>query len=218
MKNLVLLLLLILLSYGGYYYYQHMSLGGGALSDVFDRPKDAGLETIHKAAETGTTVQTSAPRADAPKTYTSTENGVTFWYSPLYFLEEKNTGTTRNPERTIALIEDTKENRELFSSSQSAGRDGPTDIIIRIADNPKKLTASEWARQDSNFDDTQKPVKTSVGGEDAVSFFWDGLYASKTTVVVSGGRVYSFTVSWGKSTDRIITDYNALISSVVFGE
>ena len=217
MKNFLLILLVCLAGYLGYYYIEHRTL-------PFELWTLAGQEASDDGATPSPHPITKTP-SPAPMpaatihTYSSDHTGVTFWYSTEYFLRERNAGTSSRPQYALVLMEDTQENRDLVEGKSATPREGPTNITVDVYQNPKKLSVSEWAREDTNWNlGSKKTADATVGGKEGVSFTWDGLYAGKSTVVVSGEKAYVFAVTFMGQNDPIVKEYDALLKSVVFGD
>lgn len=108
--------------------------------------------------------------------------------------------------------------RELQNATEP--REGPPTIQMRAYRNPSYLTAALWPGEhprESNIElALSAPVDTLVGGEGAVRYTADGLYATDTYVVTSGSYIYLFTGAYIDENSVQRTDFNAMIRSVAF--
>ena len=93
--------------------------------------------------------------------------------------------------------------------------EGPPMITIDVYDEAQAPTAEAWIAQSTNWILVDKPQEhVQVDGIDGVLFYWDGLYAGKSAVVLHHNRAYVFSVNWLTTEDRLLADYEQLLSSV----
>ncbi len=223
MKDFLLFILFIVLAYIAFRMYSEQ---GFAFPDFFGgtatTTSGTTTPTYAEIKSPSTAISAPTPHSEATaspeiRTYSSSAHALTFWYPSVYFLREQDSGTVESRAHSIVLVEDTKSNRDILDGVGAVASEGPTSITIAVYQNPKKLSAQEWAKVDSNWNLGTKTT-VSIGGMEGISYTWDGLYLGKTSVVANGGRIYVFTVTWIAPTDRILNDFAALLHSVVFSQ
>lgn len=171
--------------------------------------------------EDGVTTYEDCVTEEAPANgtlmYGSESYGISFAYPAVYYLRASDAGSPDRPQGSIVLVADTQENRDLLDGVSTEPREGPTSMTIDIYENPDGLSADAWAERDTNWTVSSRATTTvSVGGFQGTSFLWDGLYQGKTIIVAAGDKAYVFSVTWMTESDRIRTDFNALLETVGF--
>lgn len=150
--------------------------------------------------------------------YTSDEYGISFAYPNLYYLNVQDNSTGERKQVDIILVEDTPENRAALNG-ETPGREGPTAITISLyQNNLDKLSAEQFVKNnvDSNYKlGNGTLVSTTKGILEGVEYTWSGLYEGKSFVVSRPDYVYMFSVTRLDSSDRILQDFDALVSSAV---
>ncbi len=157
------------------------------------------------------------PDAGVPTGYRSELGGIAFATPEegLYMKEIEREGTV-NP-LSIVLVENTPENVALLDGEGAEGREGPTSITVDVYENPDELPAEDWVQRDTNWTVANtSSTATTVSGQRGVTFSWSGLYEGKTVVVTKGTRAYVFAVTWMEAADRLLGDFDAILSSVSF--
>ncbi|HEY0010346.1 MAG TPA: hypothetical protein VGB97_00330 [Candidatus Paceibacterota bacterium] len=157
-------------------------------------------------------------REPAPEmlTYSAPEAGITFSYSPGYYLKERKEGAGNRPELVVVLVEDTTENREVIDGRSTTAREGPTSITLDVYPNPDRLGAEDWVRADTNWTvRTSDAAPIGRGSITGVTYSWDGLYSGKTVVVTRESRAYVFSVTWMSPEDPILKEFDRVLESVV---
>ncbi|HEV7449174.1 MAG TPA: hypothetical protein VGP13_01395 [Candidatus Paceibacterota bacterium] len=102
--------------------------------------------------------------------------------------------------------------------------EGPPAITIAGIDVPADTNLEYWVMHDkrSNWSMAYPAYaegdfdKTTVGGEPALSFNYEGQYTAKAVVVLHKGRMYVFAVSWVAQEDQIRQDFENIIHTVKF--
>lgn len=148
----------------------------------------------------------SIPGATGQNLYASGVYGMTFTYPDYYTLTEHDDGARH----TITLIHA----RE--SQLPEAG-EGPPAITVDVYDNSSDaLTIEDWlATGQSNFNLGDKVLgATNVGGVQAVTYRWSGLYEGETTAFVRGDMIVAVSVTYLAPTDQLRADYLALLVSL----
>lgn len=160
-------------------------------------------------------VMAPAPAPATAQVYTSEEQGISFLYPEGYYLMERSVGSDTRPQTALVLVEDTEENRAVLDGTATTPREGPTAITVDIYPNPEQLSSSAWIENDTNWTiRTSDMTPTTVGGKEAVSYTWSGLYEGRSTVVTEGDRAYVFSVTWMTPEDPLLTDYEELLQNV----
>lgn len=149
------------------------------------------------------------------RSYHSEEYGVAFEYPATYQLEERSgEGNAQRQQFTITLI-----NEADLPIPQ--GGEGPPAITIELfQNNLDQLSTEEWIRNSSasNFKLSLDNVLTSttVAGQPALSYTWDGLYRGDTIAIARLAYVYTFSVTYHDQTDSIRDDFQNLMRTVIF--
>jgi len=161
---------------------------------------------------------------EAPKQsltpYSSTEYKVSFSYpSGLYLKEIPNVGTPENPQLAVVLVENTQVNRDILDGKSIEGGEGPTAITAQAYPNPDGLSAQAWAEQDASWAMNVKDLTPVViGGQDGISFDWDGLYRGRSVILAKGTLAYVFSVTWITPEDQLIKDFDMVLDSTTFSD
>ncbi|HEX8591543.1 MAG TPA: hypothetical protein VF696_02240 [Candidatus Paceibacterota bacterium] len=156
------------------------------------------------------------PAKPQANSYASPDHGLSFSYSPGYFLSERKAGEGARPELSVVLVEDTAENREVLEGRSSAPRDGPTSITVEVYPNPDRLAAEDWVRASTNWTvRTSDAAPFGSGSITGVKYSWDGLYAGKSYVVTEGSHAYVFSVTWMAQEDAMLAEFDRLLETVI---
>lgn len=158
------------------------------------------------------------PTISTEKTFVSQKYAIEFLYPALYYLEEKTLGNAEREEYQIVLTEDTKENRDV-REGRSPGREGPTAITITLYQNDlDKLSAEDFIKNHIGSDyklATSELVPTVKGNLQGIEYSTTGLYESNSFVVSTPKYVYKFSVTYMNGSERIISDFENMIKTVV---
>ena len=153
-------------------------------------------------------------------TYTSAAYRISFLYPDRYFVVEQNIGTPQRGRYVIVLVEDTIENRELFSgtATSSGGREFPPTISIDIfQNNLDHYAAEDWVRgtNDSNFKLSPDGLlaSTTVDTLEGLRYRWSGLYEGESVVVARPAYLYMFSVSYLAPADQIRSDFQDILNT-----
>lgn len=152
------------------------------------------------------------------KEYVSTHHTLSFKYHDSYYLEEKEVGNGERSHHFISLTEDTEENKQVREGT-APPREGPTAITVDIfQNNLDNMNAEKWITETNNSNFKLSPdgilTKATVGGKEATSYRWSGLYEGKSVVVATPEFVYMFSVSYLTPEDVILRDFDALLATV----
>jgi hypothetical protein len=137
-----------------------------------------------------------------------------------YVVEERNPSQTTSGEVKTIILMRAEDKENLDKNGAPVGGEGPATITINILKNLKSRQASVWAMENvaySNYNlKSGEPTEAVVGGANAVRYLADGLYASDTVVVASGGYIYVFTGMYLDENSALRRDFQPLIESVKF--
>ncbi len=138
-------------------------------------------------------------------------------YPSKYYVQAKELDASTTPHLVVIMILDTQENRDLLDGKSNVARDGGTGITINAYRNLSKLSVEDWAKQDTNWNVSNKTlVPTKVVGKDGVMFRWSGLYEGASVLLAHGDFVYVFAVSWETPQDPILDDFDQILASLRF--
>lgn len=143
-----------------------------------------------------------------PSMYRNDAYGIAFTYPSSYALSEKNADGTDLAHRITLAAADT---------NQPAAGEGPTAITVSIYGNPNDLSVASWIEQNpqSNYKQaTSQYASATVASQAALAYSWDGLYQAKSTVFKNKDTIVMVTVTYDNPSERIVSDYNSLLSSL----
>jgi hypothetical protein len=150
-------------------------------------------------------------------TYSNDTLGVSFDYPDRYFLEERDVDTTHRLHRQIVLLEDTEWNRKI-SRGEIADTEGPPAIMLDVFQNDlDRQSARDFITGSNNSNYKMGPgtIATSTKGDTVgLEYVWSGLYEGKSFVIANEDFVYMFSVTYMSPEDEIISDFEALLSTV----
>ncbi len=160
-----------------------------------------------KYASIGVIAVTGVTSAEiAGKTYENGTFGISFAYPEGYVLNE---AARADGHHGIVLL-------RMQDSEIPVNGEGPPSISVDIRPSNEQ-TLSGWIRNapESNFalspDGTTSP--TTVGGTEALSYRWSGLYEGETTAFLHEGNVIAVSVAWLAPEDPQVGAYRALLAS-----
>lgn len=149
---------------------------------------------------------------EEPNAYASRAAGIGFEY-PAGYVSEEHVEDGEGQTWHIVLV---TEEGNLPPPQDS---ELPPSIVMIAFDNPEALSAEQWVRTSaaSNFNLSDEQIaSTTVGGRDAVTYRYSGLYENDAAVVTTEDKIYFFSASWITAEDRIREDFQFLLSTVVF--
>lgn len=157
-------------------------------------------------------VQRDAKLAAIVEQYDNATFGLSFTYSGTYELQERNESRTgERLHHSITLVR--KSDLPLPKNGE-----GPTTITIDIHQNNVDHQSTElWIRNDSrsNFKlGDGELLQTTIGGQQALSYRWSGLYEGMTVAVARDTWIYAFSVTYMDINDPIVADFAALRNTV----
>ena len=172
-------------------------------------------------------VGTSVPKESPPAvlvtensthaTFTSDAYKFGMEFPRKYFLSAKEMDASTSPNLVALLLLDTQENHDILDGKITVPRDGATGITLNVHRNPKKLTPTDWAKNDQNWRVSDKKISTTtVSGIEGVVFRWSGLYEGATVIVTNADFAYAFAVSWTSPDDDILKDFDQILLSFRF--
>lgn len=145
--------------------------------------------------------------------YQNSTYGISFKYPDTYALQAREVGNGERYHYSIVLID-----KVALANLPQAGEGPPTITIDIFQNNLDNLFVEEWIRNtsDSNFKISLDGIltPTRVGGADAVTYFWDGLYRGQSVVLAHKGNILMLTVTYNASSDQIRADFSQMLSSV----
>lgn len=154
-------------------------------------------------------------KSDVQKTYSNATYGITFTYPNNYNLQE-NATVDKNP-GTVVVLTDKK-------STTPANGEGSVAITIGMYPLSVSNTSDSllgWIKTSphSNFSLSKQssPSTTTVAGQDAYLYTWDGLYNGTTVATVHNDNIIAFSVTYdGNSDMQIRQDFTNIVMSVQF--
>ncbi len=160
-------------------------------------------------------VEAPGNEISATRNFASPLYGVSFTYPTHYFLEEKNIDANH---AQILLTEDTEENKAI-REGKAPGREGPPAITIDVfKQTQSKQSAAEFINNNpnSNVKLGNGVVSTTTRGAlTGLEYTWSGLYEGRSFVVSNAEYIYLFSVTRLAPEDRIVSDFDSLMKTVV---
>ncbi len=151
----------------------------------------------------------STPEEQSYKRFQSDQFGITFDYSNAYDLNE--TGSSDgSAAHAITLVD-----REAGAQVPENG-EGPTSINVVIIPTTE-TDVRTWMRNStgSNIELLGGEIaSTTVDGTAAARYMTDGLYATDNVALIHNGRAYVFSVGWITREDKIVSDFEQLLTTV----
>lgn len=143
--------------------------------------------------------------------YESLQYGLSFEYPKNYYLKER---AGERPSLALVLVEDTQENRDLLNGVSTEAREGPTSITVEVYENPQQLSAEEWMRELTNWGTgAQEVTPTTIASTEGLRYRWSGLYEGSSVLFTSGTSTYVLSVTWLTPEERIVRDFETILSS-----
>jgi len=164
---------------------------------------------VSKLDGTGSTNSPQAGGTTAPAgQYSSEHVGISFTYPDKYEVESHHEGEGH----VLVLLPKgyvPPENGE-----------GPPSIAIQEIVNTNNLDIDTWLTTDSranwHLSSPGGAQKTTIGGQNALSYGYSGLYENDAYIVAANGKVYMFTTGWTSASDPLRQELKDLISTVNF--
>lgn len=151
--------------------------------------------------------------AEAMRSYASQEYGIEFRYPSSYQISERDLpGSGQRHHHVVTLM-------RAEDLPPPEGGEGPPAITIEMIQNDLDgMTTEEWIRNSSlsNFKQSGELSSSTIAGQQALSYTWDGLYRGDTTAIALPAYIYAFTVTYLTPEDGIRRDFENLLRTVVF--
>lgn len=146
--------------------------------------------------------------------YSNTASGITFSYPVSYVLTEYERGNPAEREHHAIVL-----TRKADAANIPENGEGPPSITIDIFGNGiDNVSVDTWIRNTSasNFKLSPDTVlsTTTLAGQAALSYIWDGLYRGKSVVRAHDSHIFMLSVTSIDTSDPINDDFVALLSSV----
>jgi len=137
-----------------------------------------------------------------------------------YVLGEANASLNSDGNLKTIILMQTKDKENLDKNGAPVGGEGPVVITINVFSNPYGKQSGVWAIENPALSNiglrTAEPRVEVVGGENAVRFDADGLYASDNVVVSNGTTVYVINGMYMDLESQIKKDFSPIVSSIKF--
>lgn len=204
-NKLIWFVVIILLVVGGYFLYKNQ------------KPVSLIDERVSKIDVTSDEIPKGKVGMSMYENYLYSFN---FEYPQNLYMKEKDAVPGAKSLLSIVMAEGTKDNVALIEGTyKGPPREGPTSITMDVYSNEKKLSASDWAKQDVNWASSNKEVSNvPVNGIQGVAYSWSGLYEGESVIVTRGTEAYVFSVTWLTAEDQILKDFDMILKSFSFVE
>lgn len=151
---------------------------------------------------------------EAPALLSYSSSTLAFRYPATYLLEERELGNAERRHSSITLTPKS-------SLPAPIGGEGPPTITIDLyQNNLDSLSTDTWIRSsnNSNFKLSQNGLiaSTTIAGNPARSYSWDGLYSGRTIAIARPDYIYAFSVTSLTAEDAILDDFGLLMETVLF--
>lgn len=143
----------------------------------------------------------------------SSEDGVSFSYPPSYELSSRTDGNGERSWDVLLLLP------KGYVPPQDG--EGPPAIALSVFINVEGYPLETWIKGDAKSNwklavEGAALERTVVGGEPALAYRYSGLYETNAVAVAHGGKIFLFEAGWLKPQDRIVGDFQKLLSTVHF--
>jgi hypothetical protein len=161
-----------------------------------------------------TPAQSSSEQQRPLKTFYSEKYGIAFNYPDNYAVKEQDVTGEGTPRHTIVVAD-----AAALASAPEAS-EAPPSITIDIFPNSQNQTVEKWIKG-SNFSNYKlspdgKLSATSIAGEQAMAYAWDGLYPSTSIVFSHKKQIFMISVGQNAPTDQIVKDFPGVVASIQF--
>ncbi|MBX4210702.1 hypothetical protein KW783_01895 [Candidatus Parcubacteria bacterium] len=150
------------------------------------------------------------------KKYINQSFGISFDYPKDYILNERNVGVS-GVHHAILLVEDNQTNRDILSG-KIKDTEGPPAITIDVYQNAaKENSVIDWVKTtlESNYNLSGATYSsTTVAGQPAVQYEWDGLYQGKSLVFSYKGNIIMVSATFIEHGDRTEKDFMSILKSI----
>lgn len=143
--------------------------------------------------------------------YQSTQNAVSFEYPSSYDLTERTDSFEGNTISVITLIP-----AGVQIPDMSEGPAGMSLIVIPAGTTSLESFVRTKSIANFNLSPDETLAPTTIGGEQAFSYRYSGLYENDAVAVMHNGRIYLFSGAWIAADDQIREDFSSLLDSVTF--
>ncbi len=147
----------------------------------------------------------------------ATVAGIELAYPANYGVYEKTNSPVTKTLSTVVWYENTESNKSFFTGGANAPSEPPVTMSLDVYSNPSNLSPKELLGNDAAYmfaKSSGAPVV--VGGIQGTLLEWDGLYKGKSVMVNHKGLLYVFSMTSITNEDAIISDFDLLISSIIF--
>jgi hypothetical protein len=174
----------------------------------------AGVAAYFFLPRSSAPTQSSSEQQRPLKTFYNEKYGIAFNYPDNYAVKEQDATGEGTPHHAIVVAD------AAALASVPEGSEGPASITIDIYPNPRNESVEKWIRGSnfSNYKLSQDGAlsKTSIAGEEALAYAWDGLYPSTSIVFNHKKQIFMVSVGQNSPTDQIVKDFPGVVASIQF--
>ena len=156
-------------------------------------------------------------KVKTPQTFSSQKLGFSFKYPKGYVVNKGQNNPSIEPGTVQERIDVwSKIDYQAIKSGKFQGFELPANVSISIEENPKRLNASEWLKENKDeFGTTQNQVKQFIAGQEAVIFHSSGLYEAHNIVLPNQDGNKVIVISHSQSHNYSNRDYEKVFEQVV---
>ncbi|KST63309.1 hypothetical protein [Mastigocoleus testarum] len=156
-------------------------------------------------------------KVKTPQIFSSQQLGFSFKYPKGYVVNKGQNKPSIEPGTVQQRIDVwSKIDYQAIKSGKFQGSELPANVSISIEENPKRLNASEWLKENKDeFGTTQNQVKQFIAGQEAVIFHSSGLYEAQNIVLPNQNGNKVIVISHSQNHNYSNRDYEKVFEQVV---
>ncbi len=147
--------------------------------------------------------------------YSSSHEGLAFEYPDTATTTFHHEGPEGADWHVLSVID-----KALLAASTTMSEAPPAIIILGAFDQPAGMPLADWIKTSphANFNLSSDKVlsSTTIDGEPALAYTYDGLYMTDAVAVAHEGGIYLFTAQWASAEDPIRAQFKSLLQTVQF--
>lgn len=156
-------------------------------------------------------------KVKTPQIFSSQKLGFSFKYPRGYVVNKGQNNPSIEPGTVQERIDVwSRIDYQAIKSGKFQGSELPANVSISIEENPKRLNASEWLKENKDeFGTTQNQVKHFIAGQEAVIFHSSGLYEAHNIVLPNQDGNKVIVISHSQNHNYSNRDYEKVFEQVV---
>ena len=156
-------------------------------------------------------------KVKTPQIYQSQQLGFSFKYPKGYVVNKAHQDPRLEPGSIQQRIDVWSSiDYQAIKAGKFQGSELPANVSISVEENPKRLNASQWLKENNDeFGTTQNQTKQLIAGQKAVVFRSSGLYEAQNIVLPSKDGNEVIVISHAQNQNHSDRDYEKVFEQVV---